>query len=630
MRRAVECCGNLVFIEEEQQTVHFIHSSVQQYLRSKVINGSPNRYYIDLEKADADAGAICVTYLNFPIFNAQVVRTNKLDITTAGIPSEILKNSLPAGRLANRMALELLNRRDKSSKSVQRLLEETAGDDELRRRNAVLEQYSFFPYAQQFWLAHTKQRIIPSLGKLWKLWCNLLEDASWRNTLSNSSWTVQDWQERSKNVVQWTVDNEHCSLAQLLIMSKRKLTEENLQLLICGAAARGCAELVECSLDSMNVPQKVLDFGLQLAAESGLLSLVERLLEEKADANAALAYNESYAKTALQAAAQRGHLAIVERLLEEKADVNAAADWMNGGRTALQAAAQEGHLAIVERLLEEKADVHFTDNYYGGNALQAAAERGHLAIVERLLEEKIDVNAADNLDRIAFQLAAQKDHLAVVQRLLEEKIDANVADFHVRIALALAADMGQLAVVERLLEWKADINAADDFGRTPLQLAAQKGHLAVVERLLEEKADVNVADKSSITALQLAAQMDHLAVVERLLEEKADVNAADNLGRTAFQLAAQKGHLAVVERLLEEKVDANITDFCDMIALHLAATWGHLAVVERLLEWKADINAADRFGRTALQLAAARGHSAIVERLKAAGAKKKSFVQRLR
>jgi ankyrin repeat protein len=48
----------------------------------------------------------------------------------------------------------------------------------------------------------------------------------------------------------------------------------------------------------------------------------------------------------LQAAAKDGHLTVMERLLEEKADVNTKL----GGITALQAAVERGHLAVVERL----------------------------------------------------------------------------------------------------------------------------------------------------------------------------------------------------------------------------------------------------------------------------------------
>jgi hypothetical protein len=59
-------------------------------------------------------------------------------------------------------------------------------------------------------------------------------------------------------------------------------------------------------------------------------------------------------RTALRAAAGGGHIAVVERLLKEKADANAAAAARDGGRTTLQAAAVGGHLAVVERLLQDR------------------------------------------------------------------------------------------------------------------------------------------------------------------------------------------------------------------------------------------------------------------------------------
>jgi len=53
-------------------------------------------------------------------------------------------------------------------------------------------------------------------------------------------------------------------------------------------------------------------------------------------------------KTALQAAAEGGHLAVVERLLQEKANVNAAPG--KDEMTAIQMAAEAGHRVVVDRL----------------------------------------------------------------------------------------------------------------------------------------------------------------------------------------------------------------------------------------------------------------------------------------
>jgi ankyrin repeat protein len=101
------------------------------------------------------------------------------------------------------------------------------------------------------------------------------------------------------------------------------------------------------------------------AAEKGYEAVVGFLIGRL---NANVNFRDKIGQTALQAAAGGGHLAVVERLLREKADVNAAAT--NSGRTALQAAAGGGHLAVVKRLLQEKADVNAeAARYEGGTAL---------------------------------------------------------------------------------------------------------------------------------------------------------------------------------------------------------------------------------------------------------------------
>jgi ankyrin repeat protein len=394
------------------------------------------------------------------------------------------------------------------------------------------------------------------------------------------------------------------------------------------AAESGYTSVVQLLIARLNVDIGFTDnlgqTAVQLAAAKGHLQVVERLLQEGADVNAAAAITSG--RTALRAAAEGGHLTVVERLLQEGADVNAAAGTFDG-RTSLQAAAGGGHLTVVERLLQEGADVNAAAAASNGRtALQAAAAGGYLTVVERLLQEGADVNAAAGTfdGRTSLQAAAGGGHLIVVERLLQEgaNVNAAAAAGNGRTALQAAAGGSHPEVVDRLLQEGADVNAAAaGNGRTALQAAAAGGHLTVVERLLQEGADVNAAVAfDGRTAIQAAAAGGHLTVVERLLQEGADVNAAAaEYGRTALQAAAEGGHLAVVERLLQEGADVNAAAArYGKTALQAAAGGGHLAVVERLLQEGADVNTKAQllYGRTALQLAARGGHLAIVELLK--------------
>ena len=464
MKKAVACCGNLVFIEEEQQTVHFTHSSVKQYMLSSAAQESLSKYHVDLEKADEDAGAICVTYLNFPVFNKQVARTTSKSVSATGITSTVLENSLPLGQSGNKIALRFLRLRQdkKSGKSVNRLLEQVAGDTEVYRQQQTLRHYSFRSYATQFWLEHTKQGLSPESKQLWGLWCKLIREASWRDTLSSLPWTLDDWKKRETNVIQWIVEQNHCSLAHLIIGSDEgfdvELTQENLLHFVQGAARRGHAHLIAISLGSGLISQTMLNSGLQLAARGGHLDVVERFLQEKADVNAAAKKDKGI--TALQGAAGGGHLEVVERLLQANAKVNAVARWY-GDRTALQAAARGGYLNVVERLLQANANVDTSTS--SGSALEAAAGGGHLNVIERLLQ----ANA---------------------------KVNANTAS--ARTALQTAAKFGHLDVVESLLQANANVNAQSTcLGKTALQLAAQHGHMDVVERLLQAKAKFNANNR---------------------------------------------------------------------------------------------------------------------------------------
>ena len=489
MEKAVACCGNLVFKEEEDQTIHFTHSSVKQYLLSPGFNESLGHYHIDLQEADANAGAVCVTYLNFPIFTTLAARTANMSDNITSIPSMTVKRSLPSGNAANRIALALLRRHDKSSKSVSRLLEEASGDTKDHRQQSIIKQYSFQPYAEQFWLKHTKTLIDPST-KLWRLWCKLFEGAGWRDDLSGTSWTFEDWKQRSTDVIDWILEQNHCSLAQLLISSETKLTTEKLGLLFNGAAARGHTVIINISLRSGDVPETVVHSVLQSAARDGHVDRVQRLLQAGAEVNTAI--SEPYVgRTALQAAAEGGHLAVVTRLLQAGAEVNATLRESYVSRTALYLAAQGGHLTVVERLLQTGAEVNAAISEYNGiTALQAAAQGGHLAVVERLLQAGAKVNAAisgSHSYRTALQAAAGDGYLAVVERLLQAgaEVNAAISKFDGRTALQAAAQGGHLAVVERLLQAGADVNAAKSKydGRTALQAATEGGHLAVVKRL---------------------------------------------------------------------------------------------------------------------------------------------------
>jgi len=62
--------------------------------------------------------------------------------------------------------------------------------------------------------------------------------------------------------------------------------------------------------------------------------------------------------TPLHYAAQYGHLSVVEYLVNQKADINAKD---KDNRTPLHRAARYGHLSVVEYLVNQRADINAKD-----------------------------------------------------------------------------------------------------------------------------------------------------------------------------------------------------------------------------------------------------------------------------
>jgi len=96
--------------------------------------------------------------------------------------------------------------------------------------------------------------------------------------------------------------------------------------------------------------------------------------------------------TPLHFAAENGHLSIVEYLVNQKADIDAKTSF---NETPLHSAVRNGHLSVVEYLVNQKADINAKDEY-DSIPLHLAAINGHLSVVEYLVNQKADINANNN------------------------------------------------------------------------------------------------------------------------------------------------------------------------------------------------------------------------------------------
>lgn len=437
MEKAVACCGNLIIVDEEEQTVHFTHSSVKQYLLSDAVDKLLRSYKVDLEEANADIGLVCVTYLNFGVFNTQVApkAINRVDV--AKVPSTVLAKALPRGESANKVALRLLRGHGKSIKATHQVLADVSGISGALKSRNIVDQFAFRQYAKQHWLAHTKW-MDPSSTELRQMWRKLLDEAGWRDTLTGVPWTFEDWKQLTFDVVEWALVENHSELAQYIldsgntiatvemikeaatmkstrwkeIISSATVTRDQEINISLALAARGGHLLVVERWLEVEIRPRALSAGFIAAAQGGHLKIMERLLQELEYWGIGVHHYQDGYILALRLAARLGHKALVEQLLQSATIDNVGV----ARRSALEAAAASGQLIVVERILQKGGEAHSVRNAGMRSPLISAVEQGHMDIVGQMLRHRGYISTVDERGP-ALEVANRNGRKEMVARL---------------------------------------------------------------------------------------------------------------------------------------------------------------------------------------------------------------------
>lgn len=236
---------------------------------------------------------------------------------------------------------------------------------------------------------------------------------------------------------------------------------------------------------------------LAVAAEEGLISIVELLIAEGVDLSATYEHGD----TPLILAARNGHDEVLKILIASFPDISSeqlVAAVVEGG----------GHSKIVETISTALGSkLKKSDANYG---LHRAAQKGNLELAKLFLAAGADINQpiAEDEAYTVLQSAIISENVHLVRLLVEKGANIHARDKWKRTTL-FHAGASKIKIVQTLLDAGADVNTPNPDGRTPLWNAVRYRKVAVARLLLEHGAKVRTkrySDGPSI--LQIAKDHD--------------------------------------------------------------------------------------------------------------------------
>ena len=389
-------CGNLVKYDKANEIVSLAHHTVLSFLLGCSNTPRIASFAFQENRAEQYLTDTCLTYLSFADFHQAITRTSDTThVRALNQPVGLVSGIVPSSIRSLALLPIRSNRFGRANRHVD-LADVLRSEISAHQPARIDPSFQLLEYCKTYWHNHSRYIELQDIKRFatlenlirgtylpleWKPWSSITDQKSL------PYWKIFVWAVREGHTVIFCIWQNIVTMQEASYWDHLWLGEG--RRLFASACATASLEQLEIILGAKERDKRVvrpsedeISHELVRACHLGHNKVVERLLQEKADVNAAAGRNGG--TTALQAAAEGGHLAVVERLLQEKANVNAAAG-RYGGRTALQAAAEGGHLAVVERLLQEKADVNAAAGRdYGRTALQAAAGGGHKKVVECL------------------------------------------------------------------------------------------------------------------------------------------------------------------------------------------------------------------------------------------------------
>ena len=206
------CGGGLLEVDEEDDCVRFIHSSVELHLENLRV-GMNDRRLARSWSADAEAfmGSVCVTYLSYPEFDRRMVLSRSLNTRPI---SEALKKQayMPNPKLA-RVVRHLKGDKHRTVPTEQLNILPIL----LAARKTSEDTMScFLPYASKYWVQHTAHLGEEDGAKIDILWRELVKGTPPHVSIP---WSQPSYPSDEKSMLRYATHHSHAYIYRYVLKS---------------------------------------------------------------------------------------------------------------------------------------------------------------------------------------------------------------------------------------------------------------------------------------------------------------------------------------------------------------------------------------------------------------------------
>ena len=325
------------------------------------------------------------------------------------------------------------------------------------------------------------------------------------------------------------------------------------------------------SVTKSNQPQLIL------AAETGNLPEVQRLITDGSPLEQRDPRQTSRLQTPLMRASAGAHLEVVQTLLAAGADVNA--------RSTDGTPLTQGEKTMLYHTSAE--DTEAAGVALGWTALHLAARSDAADVIQALLEAGADLEAETLFNARPVHTAVDSNSLGALRLLIDAGANANARGSRKCTPLHDAALWGEEAILEALVQTPGiKLNLKDSDGQTPLMLAIEYGHQRCVELLLHAGADVQIKDRNGRTAADYAQEAGGKL---RSLFFAHTQATKPKVTDEQFCEAVEDGDLDTIEDAIDQGLDLEKL-YRDWALLPTAVLHADVATVRKLIDAGINVN----------------------------------------